>query len=163
MTDDEERERILREARRTIERTRDVAPDVALPPLEDPVQRWRREADERQRARAAAKAEIAAQSGRALNLVEIEAASRPAIDLNMIDARIQQAVEREREVLIEVLGELFAEERDRVGKLFKELQASTDRMTGQLEKLREWHLADDRSRSTVIDMPSPLRPLRDVN
>ncbi len=166
--DDEDKEaravRILREARDNVRRLKreererrdeleklpaaEVAKRLIGAP-EDPVARWRREADEATAARAAAKAEIA---------------SKPApapFDWSAFDDRIQAAIEAERLLMCETVGtavgELLNEERVIVMREVRDeltsLKLECAKLATEAATLRE-ALAVDRAR--VVDMPSPL-------
>jgi hypothetical protein len=145
---DEDRKRIVSEARATVERVRGVERErgeFALPPLPDPIARWKADGERRAADRAAAKAEIAA-------------ASRPAVDWNEVDRRIQTAIEREcervAEAIVQGLGEFLIEEKRVEREDFRQLKAMADRLADKFAELRAMITLGDRER--VIDMPSPL-------
>jgi hypothetical protein len=171
MTDDERARavrRLRREAEATVERLKwldDVGDDEGdghvgervetkfettsdLPPLPDPVERWREEMDAIAAERERAKAEIAA-------------ASRPAVDWDEVDRRIRSALERERLALAETFGE-------EVGRLLNELRDATRADIREVRNVCDKFVGDmtaavkDFERGKVVDMPSPLSRRRSV-
>lgn len=153
MTDDEDRERILREARENVRRLSDEKPPAEVPPPPAPLAGWKARADERRFERERSRAEIA---------------SKPAtvFDWTEFDRRIQAAIEIESKLLAEALGQSLArlldEERSAtmrsVRKELRELEIANAKLETKVAELRV-EIASDRTR-TVVDHP-PLR--RDVN
>jgi hypothetical protein len=125
-----------------------------LPPLPDPLERWREEMDAIAAEREEAKAEIAS-------------VPRPAVDWDEIDRRIALWLERERKFLAQALGEqtgklLVRERRDVMKALreeLRELKIECAKLGSESAELRR-ELALDRGK--VVDLPSPLRR-RSVN
>jgi hypothetical protein len=174
MDDDDEDEverarRILREARATLERTKDFDqprkrkpdPAVKLPPeelaktligQEDRVTQWRRAAEERERQREQAKAEIA---------------SSRCADWSAIDARIEQHLVQERTFMYgavgEAIGKLLDEEHKHVMEKthdeLRELKLEIAKLGSECAELRAL-LAETRASARGVD---PAAIARRVN
>jgi hypothetical protein len=159
---DSEKARILREAHRFV-RDRDkplgATPSPEPPPIEikfeDPMDRWRREADAATRQREAAKAAMQREQreGR-------EAMGR-ARALDGAEARIAALEERmaEAERQVAQLSRAVGDFSDAVNAGFLSLDKQLEKLSTLLTSLRA---ADDQHRA-VLDMPSPLIRKERVN
>ena len=138
---DEERERINAEARENVRRRNANNPEPEVV-LTDPLAKWKRDADARVAARAAAQAELAA--------------SRPTSpDWQQIDERIAQHITQALAALSEPLGELLAAQRADTLKAMREevrdLKIEAAKLGSQVAELRAQLVID---RSHVIDLPA---------
>lgn len=157
--DQDERREFIRETRernkRKLEESRAAAVERELSArLPDPLDAWRVDAEERERQRAAAKAELANDRERKL--------AREREHIAEIEGIVRAAVLAERAFLGEVLAGVLAEA---IGKLDREI-AEKRRMLiediGQIKRnLGELKSAlvetIDRERGKVVDLPNPLR------
>jgi hypothetical protein len=151
---DEERARILAEARRNVaelhqdDRTARIARQVQAEVFEDPVAKWRREADELSARRAAFEAERhrREREQREAAMTQTKAESDAAWEA-WLAARLEQDWEYRRDILAAVVAEerknYRAEIRRQIGDAIRELRA-------ELNEQRA------RDAGQIIDMPSPL-------
>jgi hypothetical protein len=127
---------------------------------EDPMERWRREGEEFERAR---------EVGRAQTRMEEEqhlARQREADQqfFEAVDARVAAAIKTEREFVLKFLGDAIAamnEIADATGDKFDELDKKLDGLAKMLEQLRAGN-ESARARDLVQDLPNPL-PRRGLN
>jgi hypothetical protein len=159
MYSDEERDRIMAEARANIANrngngaSADIAPDlepvqtaeptepVQPDPIvfEDPVAKWRREADAREAAREQAKADLRRQEGRHRERLQVDQriAEATALERDVLTAVIAELVARERDVLVAAI----AEERERRRAELADHKAEIARMLAVHEAKIEGRLA----------------------
>jgi hypothetical protein len=160
----ERRRRIIDQSRETVRRLKDIemkreevaSPELARRPVlrpacsDDAVERWRAQGEAFAAECEAAKAELASASK-----------LRP-FDWSAIDERIAAAIEHERQLVAEIVGEsiaqLLAEARKDTMKAMREelreLRLETARLNSESVELRR---AIALERGTTIDLPSPLR------
>jgi regulator of protease activity HflC (stomatin/prohibitin superfamily) len=125
-----------------------------LPPTEDKMERWRREAAEAEERRARAKAEREAEERRARaerTLTETQAAQ--------LEARLVGMINDTREFVLTVVGEALGEYRI---QLVDEISASYEdafaKMSATIEALRaELNLLNAADGKGPIDLPNPLQ------
>jgi hypothetical protein len=176
----ERRRRLIDDARATVERLKDVEKRreeiQSLPPSElsrrlipacadDAVQRWARDADERERERRAAERELRREQRRDRLIrrryegAQPAAATRAGDDWNAwCDTRIAEALDRERDALAEGFGEgiakLLADAREATSRAIRDeirdLKIEIAKLGSEAAELRA-ALAGDRSR--VVDLP----------
>jgi hypothetical protein len=176
----ERRRRLIDDARATVERLKDVEKRreeiQSLPPSElsrrlipacadDAVQRWARDADERERERRAAERELRREQRRDRLIrrryegAQPAAATRAGDDWNAwCDTRIAEALDRERDALAEGFGEgiakLLADEREATSRAIRDeirdLKIEIAKLGSEAAELRA-ALAGNRSR--VVDLP----------
>jgi hypothetical protein len=129
---DEERTAILNESRATLERLKDFKrPEVNIPPLPDRLEQWREWHAERDAEREQAKWN----QRRIERQIQQQQVEQRQVD---IETRIAQAIEVEREFMIEVIGrfagELRSKMHDELEKLFRR-QLETLKM--EIDSLRQ--------------------------
>jgi hypothetical protein len=133
---DEQKRRVIEAARKTLEATSDVEADMTRrllnSPLEDPLKEWRAWHAERDRQRAAGRAELKRKERAMMADMQTELEQ-------LIDARVAAAVEAEREVTRALLTEIAT-------KIFQRIDAATAKLEKTLRPL-----ADDGG--NVIDLP----------
>jgi len=110
-------ERMLAESRATVERTKHIRAPDPIVSFESRQMRFRREADEADAARAAAKAKIRAE----------ESADKLTASLDKLQSLLEQYVAGEiktsRKFIMDVMAHVIAEERERMQKKIDELRA----------------------------------------
>jgi hypothetical protein len=102
---------------------------IVWPPVEDELTKWRNWHAERDAARKAAKAELKEQERQILAERQVEAAAQ-------WDARVQGHIERERALMIDVVGCAIAHERQRQRAELAKLRLEIDALRHELAKLR---------------------------
>jgi hypothetical protein len=177
----ERRRRLIDEAKATVRRLKDrekyreeierlPAPEVArrlIPAAaDDCVQRWARDAEQRERERVAAEAELHTRSGpadlvykRRDNAVDAARAGDWSAWNAWVDSRIADALDRERDALAEGFGEgiakLLADERDAmmaaVRDQLRELKIEATSLRSEVIELRA-QVAVERGKS--VDLPA---------
>jgi len=148
---DAERAEIDAEVRRIL---KGEAP-TAAPPKDDPVQRWREEADVADRAREANRAELRRQEREHAREYSEGWAS-------YIERRIDEAVAGQQRLMDE-----FASASAEFSNVITERLAVVERLLGQLDtRLHQLHAVDDlrsRGAGAVLDLPDFLRKGQRVN
>jgi hypothetical protein len=158
----DERQEFMREqrelhAQRMAEFQRDLADREMARPLPDALEKWRTDADDRERQREAAKAEIAAETAK----------NRDARNIAAVEEIVRAAVLAEREfynqVIAQVLGEAIGkldqeikEKRDALASDLREPRRDIGQINRALREVREIDRARER-RGGVVDLPNPIR------
>jgi hypothetical protein len=142
-------------------------PDNAFPtgcasssPPEDPMEHWRREGQEFERAREAGRAQTRAEEER--HIEDQRMANQQFFEA--VDARISAALKAQREFVLKFLGDAIAavnEIADATGDKFDQLDIKLDGLAKMLQQLREGN-ESARARNLVQDLPNPL-PRRGLN
>jgi hypothetical protein len=105
MDEQERRRRVIDEARATLEQTSDVKADLQRRlinmPVEDPLKKWRADAAERDRQRAAGREQLRQQERTMQADMQTEL-------VQLVDARVGVALETERQLTTALLIELTA-------------------------------------------------------
>jgi hypothetical protein len=124
--------------------------EVPLPEPEDPMDRWRREADESDRERAAARAALRREEQ---DLARSQSAVARIASLERRIAELEQSVATSDAVMKELAAgaEAFAR------AVNEGLLRMETKLTELGTKMLELRSLDDQRRGSVIDMPSPLR------
>ena len=184
------RARLIDEARATVERLKDIEKRkeeiTSLPPSEfsrrltsacadDAIERWARDADERERQRRTAERELRREARRDRLIRKRHEGGNQLVagasGWEGWEAWLDSHFEQERAMVLDVVGEYLGEfiarerkKREEMRDEIRELRVQCARLGSESAELRVQlaQLAVDRS-SKVVDLPSPLSSRRVVN